>query len=79
MPLLNLLLLKPTNISQMRATNDRLSEKYILVVARELAKALKGLHEAGIMHRDVKGRFCCYDLSAFLAPSGSDANIHHFS
>lgn len=39
----------------MRATNDRLSEKYIVVVARELAKALKGLHEAGIMHRDVKG------------------------
>ncbi|KEF54855.1 STE/STE20 protein kinase [Exophiala aquamarina CBS 119918] len=38
----------------MRATSDRLSEKYIVVVARELAKALKGLHEAGIMHRDVK-------------------------
>ncbi|KIX01436.1 uncharacterized protein Z518_09162 [Rhinocladiella mackenziei CBS 650.93] len=38
----------------MRATNDRLSERYIVVVARELAKALKGLHEAGIMHRDVK-------------------------
>lgn len=42
----------------MRATNDRLSEKYIVVVARELAKALKGLHEAGIMHRDVKGMLC---------------------
>lgn len=39
----------------MRATNDRLSEKYIVVVARELAKALKGLHAAGIIHRDVKG------------------------
>ncbi|OAP63220.1 hypothetical protein AYL99_02447 [Fonsecaea erecta] len=38
----------------MRATNDRLSEKYIIIIARELAKALKGLHEAGIMHRDVK-------------------------
>ncbi|KIV92200.1 hypothetical protein PV10_06658 [Exophiala mesophila] len=38
----------------MRATNDRLSEKFTVVVARELAKALKGLHEAGIMHRDVK-------------------------
>ncbi|OAL34014.1 hypothetical protein AYO20_06662 [Fonsecaea nubica] len=38
----------------MRATNDRLSEKYIVIVARELAKALKGLHQAGIMHRDVK-------------------------
>jgi serine/threonine protein kinase len=39
----------------MRATNDRLGEKYIVVVARELAKALKGLHAAGIIHRDVKG------------------------
>lgn len=38
----------------MRATNDRLEEKYLIVVARELAKALKGLHQAGIMHRDVK-------------------------
>jgi serine/threonine protein kinase len=38
----------------MRATNDRLSEKYIIVVARELAKALSGLHDAGIMHRDIK-------------------------
>lgn len=41
---------------QMRATKDRLQEdKYLVVVARELAKALKGLHEAGIIHRDVKG------------------------
>jgi serine/threonine protein kinase len=40
----------------MRATKDRLQEeKYLVVVARELAKALKGLHEAGIIHRDVKG------------------------
>ena len=38
----------------MRATNDRLSEKYIVVIARELAKALQGLHAAGILHRDVK-------------------------
>ncbi|KAJ9615053.1 hypothetical protein H2200_001127 [Cladophialophora chaetospira] len=38
----------------MRATKDRLAEKYIIIVARELAKALKGLHEAGIIHRDVK-------------------------
>ncbi|RMZ79375.1 hypothetical protein DV738_g3348, partial [Chaetothyriales sp. CBS 135597] len=38
----------------MRATNDRLAEKYIVIVARELAKALKGLHNAGIIHRDVK-------------------------
>ena len=38
----------------MRATNDRLSEQYIIIVARELAKALTGLHDAGIMHRDIK-------------------------
>lgn len=38
----------------MRATHDRLEEKYFIVVARELAKALRGLHQAGIMHRDVK-------------------------
>lgn len=45
----------------MRATNDKLAERYITVVARELGKALKGLHDAGIMHRDVKGEFarCC--------------------
>ena len=39
----------------MRPNKDRLEEKYLIVVARELAKALKGLHEAGILHRDVKG------------------------
>ena len=39
----------------MRATNDRLMEKYIVVIARELGKALKGLHAAGILHRDIKG------------------------
>jgi serine/threonine protein kinase len=38
----------------MRATNDRLAEIYIIIVARELAKALVGLHAAGIMHRDIK-------------------------
>lgn len=41
----------------MRATNDKLIEKYIVVIARELGKALKGLHAAGILHRDIKGRF----------------------
>lgn len=41
----------------MRATNDKLMEKYIVVIARELGKALKGLHAAGILHRDIKGIF----------------------
>ena len=40
----------------MRATDDKLAEKYIVVVARELAKALKGLHAAKILHRDIKGK-----------------------
>ena len=44
----------------MRANKDRLEEKYLIVVARELAKALKGLHEAGILHRDVKGTLAKY-------------------
>jgi serine/threonine protein kinase len=39
----------------MRATDEKLTEVYIVVVARELGKALKGLHDAGIIHRDVKG------------------------
>lgn len=41
----------------MRATNDKLVERYIVVIARELAKALTGLHAAGILHRDIKGMF----------------------
>jgi serine/threonine protein kinase len=41
----------------MRATNDKLIEKYIVVIARELGKALEGLHAAGILHRDIKGMF----------------------
>jgi serine/threonine protein kinase len=55
----------------MRATNDTLGERYIIVVARELSKALKGLHDAGIMHRDIKGKSCCHDGNLrLLAVSG---------
>ncbi len=47
----------------MRANSDKLEEKYIVVVARELGKALKGLHKAGILHRDVKGKsFFCLEI-----------------
>ena len=41
--------------NQMRATGNKLQDKYIIPIARELAEALKAIHEAGIIHRDVKG------------------------
>lgn len=40
----------------MRATGEKLEEKYIVPIARELAIALKAIHEEGIIHRDVKGK-----------------------
>lgn len=43
------------NILKMRATGDKLDEKYIIPIARELAIGLRAIHEAGIIHRDVKG------------------------
>lgn len=38
----------------MRATGDKLEEKFIIPIARELAKGLRSIHDAGIIHRDVK-------------------------
>ncbi|KAL8718211.1 MAG: hypothetical protein Q9225_004619 [Loekoesia sp. 1 TL-2023] len=38
----------------MQGTGLKLEEKYIIPVARELAIALKAIHAAGIIHRDVK-------------------------
>ncbi|KAI9720015.1 MAG: hypothetical protein M1812_003141 [Candelaria pacifica] len=36
------------------STTPGFEEKYIIPIARELAEALKSVHEAGIIHRDVK-------------------------
>lgn len=49
------------NMSQMRGTGDKLEDKYIVPIARELAVALKAIHDQGIIHRDVKGKPFCQD------------------
>ncbi|KAL4933333.1 putative serine/threonine protein kinase [Aspergillus undulatus] len=38
----------------MRATGDRLEERFAIPVARELATGLRAIHDAGIIHRDIK-------------------------
>lgn len=39
----------------MRATDDKLEERFIIPIARELAVGLRAIHDSGIIHRDVKG------------------------
>lgn len=43
----------------MQGTGAKLDESFILVIARETAKGLKAIHNAGIIHRDVKGEVYC--------------------
>ncbi|KAJ5759614.1 hypothetical protein N7520_006770 [Penicillium odoratum] len=38
----------------MRATGDKLEERFIIPIARELVVGLHAIHEAGIIHRDIK-------------------------
>lgn len=40
----------------MRATGDRLDDRFIIPIARELAEGLRSIHAAGVIHRDVKGK-----------------------
>lgn len=56
----------------MRATNDKLDEKYIIPIARELAVGLHAIHEAGIIHRDVKGTV------PFAVPQAVRCLLTHF-
>ena len=39
----------------MQSTGGKLEESYILVIAREIAKGLRAIHDSGIIHRDLKG------------------------
>ncbi len=39
---------------QLRGNGGKFQEKYILAIARELAVGLHAIHEAGIIHRDLK-------------------------
>ena len=71
-------LMKPT----MSLENPGLEEKFIIPIARELALGLKFIHEAGVLHRDLKcnnilvledGRvqLCDFGVSGTLEPDAS--------
>ena len=41
----------------MQATKNKVEEKYLIPIARELAIGLDAVHKACVIHRDVKGMF----------------------
>jgi protein-serine/threonine kinase len=45
-------LMKPTAMT--RDPGPGLAEKFVIPIARELAQGLKYIHEAGVLHRDLK-------------------------
>jgi serine/threonine protein kinase len=51
----------------MKPFKDGLQERFIIPIARETAIGLKYIHEAGIIHRDLKCKFSC--SKAFRAGS----------
>lgn len=46
----------------MQAFNNRVEEKYIIPIARELAIGLDAVHKAFVIHRDIKGALECFSF-----------------
>lgn len=47
----------------MQATNHKVEEQYLRIIARELAKGLRAIHKADVIHRDIKGSSSAQHLS----------------
>lgn len=52
-----------TDLVQMQSSpGQKIEERYLRVIARELAKGLRAIHKAEIIHRDIKGWSCANPL-----------------
>lgn len=47
----------------MQATKNKVEEKYLRPIARELAIGLNAVHKASVIHRDIKGAFLCLSVA----------------
>jgi serine/threonine protein kinase len=47
----------------MKPTPDGLKEKFIIPILREVAEAVKWVHQAGIIHRDLKCKYSFHDAT----------------